>query len=77
MEGTQFCEQCENHCPINALKCGRGRRFFGLEPQEGGEHEHRHRHDGESGRRNGHPHGHRHKPEDGHAHTSSEGSEKE
>lgn len=78
MEGMQFCEQCENHCPVDSLKCGRGRRFFGLEPQGDGEHEHRRRHDGEAGRGNGHPRGHRHRPEGGHARTSSEGrSERE
>ena len=32
----QHCNQCENQCPIDALKCGKGRRHFGLEPAEGG-----------------------------------------
>ena len=31
----QYCDQCENQCPIDALKCGKGRRHFGLEPAEG------------------------------------------
>ena len=25
------CNQCENACPVDALKCGRGRRYFGVE----------------------------------------------
>ena len=24
-----YCDQCENHCPLNALRCGRGRRMYG------------------------------------------------
>lgn len=28
---VQHCTQCDNNCPIDALKCGRGRRFFGIE----------------------------------------------
>lgn len=32
----QHCDQCENQCPIDALKCGKGRRHFGLEHAEGG-----------------------------------------
>ncbi len=24
----QLCDQCENRCPVDALKCGRGRRRF-------------------------------------------------
>lgn len=31
----QHCDQCENLCPIDALRCGRGRRHFGLEPEGG------------------------------------------
>ena len=29
----QRCDQCENACPVGALKCGRGRRRFGLEAE--------------------------------------------
>lgn len=29
MEDKKYCNQCENHCPEDALKCGRGRRAFG------------------------------------------------
>ncbi|MGN0998887.1 MAG: hypothetical protein ACI4PO_04990, partial [Faecousia sp.] len=36
----QHCDQCENQCPIDALKCGKGRRHFGLEPENGGRGEH-------------------------------------
>ncbi len=32
----QHCDQCENQCPVDDLKCGKGRRHFGLEPDEGG-----------------------------------------
>lgn len=35
------CPQCDNHCPADALQCGKGRRFFGVEE---GDHSH-----GESG----------------------------
>lgn len=26
----QRCDQCERHCPVDALQCGRGRSRFGL-----------------------------------------------
>lgn len=29
----QICSQCGNHCPADALQCGKGRRFFGLEEE--------------------------------------------
>ena len=32
-ENLEFCDQCDNHCPKDALRCGRGRRRFGLEPE--------------------------------------------
>lgn len=32
---NQNCNQCENNCPVDALKCGRGRRLFGVEASEG------------------------------------------
>lgn len=32
----QHCDLCENQCPIAALQCGRGRRYFGLEHEDGG-----------------------------------------
>lgn len=28
------CPQCENHCPADALKCGRGAKYFGVQQQE-------------------------------------------
>lgn len=31
MMSEQRCDQCENACPVDALRCGRGRRYFGLE----------------------------------------------
>lgn len=32
----QLCDQCDNQCPVDALKCGKGRRHFGLESKEDG-----------------------------------------
>ena len=40
---VQTCSQCDNHCPADALQCGRGRRYFGV---AGGGHEHGHGHGG-------------------------------
>lgn len=37
MMNEKNCNQCENHCPVDALQCGKGRRYFGLEPEHGGE----------------------------------------
>lgn len=34
----KICLQCDNHCPADALKCGKGRRFFGVEEEN---HSHR------------------------------------
>ncbi len=45
MVNNKYCNQCGNHCPIDDLKCGRGRRALGLDQGE---------HDG------GHLHGHGH-----------------
>lgn len=50
---AQTCPQCGNHCPVDALQCGRGRKYFGV--TDGG-------HDGE------HNHEHEHKHEHGHEH---------
>ena len=36
----QYCDQCENKCPIDALSCGKGRRNFGMEPAESGKESH-------------------------------------
>ena len=36
----QYCDQCENKCPIGALSCGKGRRHFGMEPAESGKESH-------------------------------------
>ena len=46
---AQTCPQCGNHCPVDALQCGKGRRYFGV-TDEG--HGHKHDHD------HGHKHGH-------------------
>ena len=64
----EYCTQCENHCPENELRCGRGRRYFGIEDSTdtAGRHEHdgegrergfRHEHDSED-REHGHRHEH-------------------
>lgn len=45
----QTCPQCDNHCPVDALQCGRGRSYFGV---TGGEDDHEHNHK--------HGHGHEH-----------------
>lgn len=29
----KICPQCDNHCPADALQCGKGRRFFGMEEE--------------------------------------------
>lgn len=54
----QTCPQCDNHCPVDALQCGRGRKYFGAADgaqDQAYEHEH-----GE----HGHGHG-------GHGHAKS------
>lgn len=28
------CPQCENHCSVDALKCERGAKYFGVQRQE-------------------------------------------
>ena len=51
MEDKNYCNQCENHCQVDDLKCGRGRRAFGQEQGENGtEHLHGHGHGHEHGR---------------------------
>lgn len=52
---VQTCPQCDNHCPADALQCGKGRKYFGAadenrEQGHDGHGEHRHAH-------NGHAHG--------------------
>ena len=38
----QTCPNCDRHCPVSALHCGRGREYFGVAgPSDGGEHAHR------------------------------------
>lgn len=31
----QNCDQCENQCAVDDLKCGKGRKRFGLAPEGG------------------------------------------
>ena len=28
---AQTCPQCDSHCPIDALRCGQGRKYFGID----------------------------------------------
>lgn len=75
----EYCTQCENHCPENELRCGRGRRYFGVEDsaETAGRHEHdgegrRHEH-GEEGREHGRRHEHGEEGrEHGHRHEHGE-----
>lgn len=30
----QNCPECDNHCPVDALKCGKGKQYFGLPREE-------------------------------------------
>ncbi|MBD5475022.1 MAG: hypothetical protein HDR17_03410 [Lachnospiraceae bacterium] len=38
--GKEFCDQCNNHCPVDSLGCNRGRKAFGMELDEEREHHH-------------------------------------
>ena len=53
---TQTCPQCENHCPVDALRCGKGRKYFGVtdDAQERG---HSREHDHGCGHSHEHDHG--------------------
>ncbi len=37
----QTCPQCDNHCPVDALQCGKGRKYFGV-TEAGHDHDHGH-----------------------------------
>ena len=51
---AQTCPQCDNHCPVDALQCGRGRKYFGVtDGGHGQDHGHSHDHGGSCG--HGHP----------------------
>lgn len=54
----QTCPNCDRHCPVENLRCGRGREYFGVsEPSDDNRREHRHPiHEGRSGYE--HRHGH-------------------
>lgn len=30
-----ICPKCGSHCPVDALQCGKGRKYFGVEEREG------------------------------------------
>lgn len=30
----KICPQCENHCSVDALRCGKGAKYFGIQHQE-------------------------------------------
>ena len=46
----QTCPNCDRHCPVSALHCGRGREYFGIAQPEGRT----------GGRQDNHAHGHGH-----------------
>lgn len=43
MKSSQMktCPQCDNHCPADALRCGKGYKYFGVEDAGCGHHDHR------------------------------------
>lgn len=51
---VQFCPQCDNHCPVDSLKCGRGRKYFGVtdDGHDGRGHGRAHDHGGPGAHRN-------------------------
>lgn len=36
---AQTCPQCDNHCPVDDLRCGRGRKYFNV-TEDGHTHSH-------------------------------------
>ena len=71
MENTAYCNGCPKNCPLNALRCGRGRAYLEQQHQEGkfleialpASEEHDHGHDHDCEHRHGHacgPHSGRH-----------------
>ena len=72
-----YCNQCSNHCPETALKCGRGRNYFGIAEDgatemHGSEHpdEYHREHYGE---RHGEHHGEHHREHHGGHHGEHRG----
>lgn len=70
------CNQCPNHCPADALQCGKGRHYFeqlenpDAAAADGGEH----RGHGEGhGNKEGHGHGEGHGNKEGHGHGEGHG----
>lgn len=61
MENKKVCTQCHNQCPVDALKCGRGKAFFGEEGKmaadRGGEGNGREGHGGNGHGKDGHGRG--------------------
>lgn len=83
-KGTEHCSQCSKHCPVTALKCGRGREFFGLTKEQSGEgrdeqgdHEHHHGHGEDSGHEHGHRHGRGQEGRESRGHGHWHGGEEE
>lgn len=37
---VKFCPKCNNHCPVDALQCGKGRKYFGKAGVGKGRHNH-------------------------------------
>ena len=55
----QTCPNCDRHCPVSALHCGRGREYFGIAEPEGrdgrGQDHHAHGHGRGHGRSDADP----------------------
>lgn len=73
--GIRHCTQCPNQCPETALKCGRGRKLFGVQSDDAkegegrGEQEHGQDHAHHEHHEHGHGHEHPdHRHEHGHHH---------
>ncbi len=68
MENTAYCNGCPKNCPLNALRCGRGRAYLEQQHQEGKfleialpaseEHDHGHDHGHSCEHRHGRGYGH-------------------
>lgn len=70
------CPRCGNHCPVSALKCGKGRKYFGVENEvsvDRREHKHDCEHKHEHECRQDHEHKHKHEHKHGHKHDHPQG----
>lgn len=77
-QNTEVCQQCGKHCPLDALSCGKGRSFYGVESEEAGSGYESHGRHGDHGDYEGHEehewHGKRgHGKEEGHGKQEGHG----